>query len=80
VTVNLIEIRLPKTFSALYLQRGLGWRYRSDNFFGSLEIQSRKCLQKSNLNEITVGGSGSDSLEAQTVSLALLMPSTALGQ
>ena len=40
--INLVEIRLRKTFSALYLH--------------SLEIQSRTCLRKSNLNEITAGG------------------------
>ena len=37
--VNLVEISFPNTFSALYLQP---------------IIQSRKCLRKSNLNEITL--------------------------
>jgi hypothetical protein len=39
---NLVEVRLLKTFSALYLQKP------------RLEIQSRECLRKSNLNEITI--------------------------
>ena len=36
---NLVEIRLPKAFSALY---------------NRLEIQSRKCVRKANLNVINL--------------------------
>ena len=46
---NLVEIRLPKTFSALYFQAGgtekkmSAWRYRAEKVFGSL-ISTRLVL------------------------------------